>query len=65
MKTNEFDPEARTDQQALTQRVRAALDASVDELDGATLSRLNQARHHALENARRGWRQRVWLVATA
>ena len=30
---------------------RALFDDSVDELDGATLSRLNQGRHRALEKA--------------
>jgi hypothetical protein len=38
-------------------RARAAFDASVEGLDGATRSRLTQARHRALAaaGARRGW----------
>lgn len=36
-------------QDALKQRCRQALDASVEQLDGASLSRLNQARQQALD----------------
>ena len=35
----------------LAQEAKALFDASVDELDGATLSTLNQGRHRALEEA--------------
>ena len=35
----------------LGRAARALFDDSVDELDGATLSRLNQGRHRALEKA--------------
>ena len=48
-------------------RARELFDASVDGLDGETLSRLNRARHAALaevEHARRSpWR--AWLPAAA
>ena len=40
---------------------RAALDDSVDHLDAATLSRLNQARHNALETGREPLLKRLWL----
>jgi hypothetical protein len=53
------------------QRARAALDGSVENLDGATRSRLNQARQRALESVPTGrwhwlaWlpKQRLWLGA--
>ena len=37
----------------LQERARELFDGSVDELDAATLSRLNQGRHKALEELRR------------
>ncbi|MDH5618764.1 MAG: hypothetical protein OEZ11_08985 [Gammaproteobacteria bacterium] len=40
----------KSDEQ-LAQEAKALFDASVDELDAATLSRLNRSRHRALEAA--------------
>ncbi len=46
-------------------RAKAAFDASVDELDAATLSRLNRSRHEALaELQRRGRQWSLWMPAT-
>ena len=48
---------------------RSVFQASVDELDAATLSRLNRARQQALAAAagpkRTGWRWKVWAPAGA
>ena len=50
-------------------RARAVLEESVTRLDGRTLSRLNQARHAALDAARGvgalSWFSRGWLPAGA
>ena len=45
----------------LMRLARASLDDSVSRLDAATLSKLNQARHRALEESRRPFLQRFWL----
>ena len=45
----------------LSRRARALFDDSVDELDAATLSRLNRSRHRALEAARSGHGIRQWV----
>ena len=62
--TNETDPSQRDDEE-FTQRVGQQLRNSADELDAATLSRLNRARQVALEtmdhsvaNTKRGFQ---WL----
>ena len=49
----------------LEDAIRNALDARARDLDGATLSRLRQARAHAVEQASRPtlWRQPGWLGA--
>jgi hypothetical protein len=39
--------------ETFAQEARALFDASVDKLDGATLSRLNQSRNRALDELRR------------
>ena len=44
--------DTRNDEQ-LQERARALFNSSVDELDAATLSRLTQGRHRALEELRR------------
>jgi hypothetical protein len=52
----------------LAQRSRALLDASVDNLDAHTRSRLTQARHAALavaEQRRGSWLPSSWLPAGA
>jgi hypothetical protein len=52
-------------EEQLAQQAKAAFDASVDRLDGATLSRLNRARHAALAEAVRpnhAWMS--WMPAT-
>ena len=49
----------------LIQDIREELDKSVDTLDAHTLSRLNQARHKALEQpTRTRWRSN-WLLPVA
>jgi hypothetical protein len=46
-------------------KAKAAFDASVDELDAATLSRLNRSRHEALaELERTEHRWSLWMPAT-
>jgi hypothetical protein len=45
----------------LARLAKAALDASVENLDAATLSQLNQARQHALSQGPQTLRQRFWL----
>lgn len=56
------------DNEQLAERAKATFDASVERLDAATLSRLNQGRHAALrELDRRHWitgRGVLWLPAT-
>ncbi|MDX1481086.1 MAG: hypothetical protein R3315_05390 [Woeseiaceae bacterium] len=57
-----FEPDDR-----LTRRARELFDESVDELDAATLSRLNRSRHEALERAagaRGAFSPRRWLPLT-
>jgi hypothetical protein len=49
------------DDHRLMKRVRSALDEGAAQLDGATRSRLAQARAHALESRRSAWRR--WLPA--
>lgn len=44
------DPTDRDDE-VLSAQAKAVFDRSVDRLDAATLSRLNQSRHRALEHA--------------
>ncbi|MEP5766155.1 MAG: hypothetical protein ABJ308_16275 [Halieaceae bacterium] len=46
---------------ALLALARDSLDGSVENLDAATLSQLNQARQRALESAPQPWLSRVWL----
>lgn len=53
--------QADPDQAQLMQQATAALDASVERLDGATLSQLNKARQQALEARRAGPLRRLWL----
>jgi hypothetical protein len=57
------------DDAELERHARNVFKASVDDLDAATLSRLNQARQQALEAAagrkRFGWRWTTWAPATA
>lgn len=46
-------------------KAKATFDASVDELDAATLSRLNRSRHEALAELQRPMRQwSRWMPAT-
>lgn len=52
---------------ALARRAREVFDRSVEELDAAALSRLNKARHEALERAggeHAGFLPRRWLPVT-
>jgi len=58
MSVNEIDKE-NTDEDRLRDIAKQALDQSVDEIDGATLSRLRQARYTALHQHQR--RQPLWL----
>ena len=51
-----------SDDAALSAHAKAAFDRSVDQLDAATLSKLNQGRHRALEHAR-GRRNGVAMFA--
>ncbi len=44
--------DSASDDAALSAHAKAAFDRSVDRLDAATLSRLNQGRHRALDHAR-------------
>ena len=54
----------KTDDQ-LTKRAKRAFDQSVDELDAATLSRLNRSRHAALAEASRpGLKWMRWVPVT-
>lgn len=46
-------------------QIKQSLDDSVDNLDAATLSRLNQARHKTLENKQRPYFSSLRLPATA
>ena len=46
----------------LTEKIRDQLDQSVEHLDGATLSRLTQARNQALDSARRSRHSAWWSV---
>lgn len=49
---------------AIEQAVIAALDDSIEHLDAYTLSRLNQARHHAIDRAKKPhWINSQWLKA--
>ena len=58
---NHFD-----DDQAIVKTAVAALDQSIEHLDGHTLSRLNQARQHALaQTARPRLLSAGWLKAGA
>ncbi len=50
-------------EQQMIDRLGRSLDDSVDNLDAATLSRLNQARQQALET--RSQQRTNWLMATA
>lgn len=53
-----------SDEEQFLQKVRAQLDESVEALDAATLSRLNQARQRALAHrTQRNWT--LWLPAAA
>jgi Protein of unknown function (DUF3619) len=49
----------------LPNQIKQILDDSVNNLDAATLSRLNQARHKALENKSRWHSLKLQLPATA
>jgi len=46
-------------------QIKQTLDDSVDNLDAATLSRLNQARHKALESKQRSYFSSLRLPVTA
>jgi len=50
--------------QQLMQRSRQALDRTIEEMDAATLSRLNRIRHEALSQAN-NTTHRGWLMAGA
>ncbi len=51
--------------QEFTKKAKAAFDTSVDELDAATLSRLNRSRHEALAELHRPSRRwSTWMPAT-
>lgn len=54
------------DEERLEQQAKAAFDDSVERLDAATLSKLNQSRQAALAEVSRGHRSRqwVWMPAT-
>ena len=63
MSTQEQEHDAQ-----LIERIRRRLDEDVAGLDGATLSRLHQARQHALSTATqnwRPWRRARWLSGTS
>ena len=50
-------------EQEIEELARRSLNESVESLDAATLSRLNQARHQALEAGAKSPWQRFWLPA--
>ncbi len=52
-----------TDEQAMLDRISMQLDDSVETLDARTLSRLNVARHRALET-RASSRRHSWMLPT-
>ena len=55
------DPGRQAGETEFERHARAMFDASIDSLDARTLSRLNHARHHALEAAAASRpRQRAW-----
>ena len=50
----------------LIEAIKAELDKSAESLDAHTLSRLNQARHRALERRTRfSWKVNRWLLPAA
>lgn len=51
----------RTDNERIVDKAKALFDDSVDNLDAATLSRLNQGRHRALAELERGSSIKPWL----
>jgi hypothetical protein len=53
------------DEKALLGKISQRLDDSVESLDAATLSRLNQARHRALETGAQSPQRSSWIVAAA
>ena len=61
-------PDDRDDAE-LERQARTVFQASVDDLDAATLSRLHRSRQQALDAAagrkRRGWRWTAWVPAGA
>ena len=65
MKETDTDLQSALDEEQLLLQSRSALDASVEHLDGATLSQLNQARQRALASKRPGRLQRFWLPLSA
>jgi len=62
MSVNEIDNE-KADDARLRELAKQALDQSVDEIDGATLSRLRQARYAAIQQQQR--RQPLWMSRPA
>jgi hypothetical protein len=49
------------DNDPIVEKAKALFDDSVDSLDAATLSRLNQGRHRALAELERGSSAKPWL----
>jgi hypothetical protein len=54
-------PESRDDGDDFERRSRALFEASVERLDARTRSRLNQARHVALDELKKGSARRYWV----
>jgi len=55
----------RNSNEAFVQGLSARFNASVESLDAATLSRITQIRHRALDSGKRPRRRSVWVPAGA
>ena len=65
MRESQDDKLMELDEAQLMEQARAALDASVEHLDGATLSQLNQARQQAIAARRNPLRRLLVPVSAA
>ena len=65
MRESQDDKLVELDEAQLMEQARAALDASVEHLDGATLSQLNQARQQAIAARRNPLRRLLVPVSAA
>ena len=58
---NEPTDKTSASEQQFAEKAKQLFDGSVEQLDAATLSRLNQGRHVALEELHRSRRSAVWV----